>query len=188
MSTSYILNYSIDFLYVVCDKDGLIISGNELFKQYVSHIKPKKINDIFFDSADLQDMVDSVQKSKEKSPEPIRFYAKTKQKTTGNKWVLWNVYSILDSLHFVGSQLVDVTSITSHDYERQKTLLEEFRFMLSHEIRQPLTSISGLVNMASKPNMMSETEHLDVLKMLEDSVSRLDESIRILVKKAAREI
>ena len=188
MSAPYILKYSIDFLYVVCDEEGVIVSGNDLFIQYTSHIKPKKVNDLYFDSSDIQDMVESVAKAKERYTEPVRFYAKTKQKSGGNKWVLWNVYSILGSLHFVGSQLVDVTSIVSHDYEKQKVLLEEFRFMLSHEIRQPMTSVAGIVNMLIKPNSLSEIEKIELLQMLEDSVLRLDESIKILVKKAAREI
>ena len=81
-----------------------------------------------------------------------------------------------------------MTSIVSHDYEKQKVLLEEFRFMLSHEIRQPMTSVAGIVNMLMKPNTLSEIEKNELLQMLEDSVLRLDDSIKTLVKKASREI
>lgn len=188
MSSTFIIEYSIDFLYVACQSDGKIVSKNYLFKQYTSHIQPKSIRDIFVDTEDIQEMVDTVVKAKALSPDPIRFYAKTKQKTKGEKWLLWNVYYILDSLHFMGTELGDVISITSHDYERQKKLLEDFRFMLSHEIRQPLTSIAGIVSIITKNTKDSEIDKISMLKMLDKSVDELDSSIKALVNMAAREI
>jgi signal transduction histidine kinase len=101
---------------------------------------------------------------------------------------MWNVYSILGSLHFIGIPLVDVTSITAHDYERQKMLLEEFRFILSHELRQPLTSIGGLVSMMMEHKEATEREKQEIMNMIADSVQRLDESIKLLVKKATRQL
>jgi light-regulated signal transduction histidine kinase (bacteriophytochrome) len=81
-----------------------------------------------------------------------------------------------------------VTSISSHDYERQRLLLEEFRFMLSHEIRQPLTNIAGLVQMLMQHQGASDLDKKDVLSMINTSVNKLDAAIKILVKKAAREL
>jgi K+-sensing histidine kinase KdpD len=60
--------------------------------------------------------------------------------------------------------------------------------MLSHELRQPLTSVSGLVKLISGNKSISEKERDDLLKMLEDSVVNLDEAVRTLVKKATRQI
>ena len=188
MSTTYILNYSIDLFYVVSDQKSVIISGNDLFREYTSHIKPKKFKDILADDSDVEDSISSIKKACLKSPEPVRFYAKTKQKSGSVKWVLWNVYCILDSLHFVGVQLVDVSSISAHDYERNKTLLEEFRFMLSHELRQPLTSVAGLVKLLINENITDAAERQNLLKMVNDSVEKLDDSIKKLVNKAAREL
>lgn len=188
MSTTYILNYSIDLFYIVCDQKGVIISGNDLFREYTSHIKPKKFKDILADDSDIEDSINAIKKACQKSPDPVRFYAKTKQKSGSVKWVLWNVYCILDSLHFVGVQLVDVSSISAHDYERKKTLLEEFRFMLSHELRQPLTSVAGLVKLLIEEKITDENERENLLKMVNESVLKLDESIKLLVNKAAREL
>jgi signal transduction histidine kinase len=115
-------------------------------------------------------------------------YAKTKQKIGSERYNMWNVYSIMDSLHFIGIQLVDVTSISSHEHERQKVLLEEFRFMLSHELRQPLTSIGGLVRMLLDHPEATEQEKSGIMIMIANSVDRLDEVVKLLVKKATRQI
>jgi signal transduction histidine kinase len=189
MSARYILANSIDLFYVVADTHGVIIGSNDLFREYSSHIKPKNVAEIIANDSDLTDFVDSISKSKENSPAPTRFYAMTKQKNGSLRWNLWNIYYILNSLHFVGLPITDVTSITSHDYEKQKQLLEDFRFMISHELRQPLTSIAGLVQMLiEKDYSQTDEENIILLKMLNSSVEQLDESINVLIKKATRQI
>ena len=188
MSSLYILENSIDLFYVVTDRDGLILTSNDLFREYSSHIKPENIADISATEPDRDDVLAAIEKAKGKAPEPIRVYAKTKQKNGALRYNVWNIYAILDCYHFIGIQLVDVTSITSHEHERQKVLLEEFRFMLSHELRQPLTSIGGLVRMLVQHGSASEKERLELVRMIEESVNRLDDVIKLLVKKAARQI
>jgi signal transduction histidine kinase len=188
MSSLFILENSIDLFYVVTDEHGLIVSSNELFKNYVSHIKPSKISDIISIEGDQEDFIKAVQLARLHSPEPSRVYARTRQKNTFDRYNIWNCFAIEDTLHFVGIQLVDVTSISSHDYERQKLLLEEFRFMLSHEIRQPLTNISGLVQLMLNHPMSNDREKRDLLKMIHTSVTKLDDAIKLLIKKAAREL
>jgi signal transduction histidine kinase len=189
MSAIYILANSIDLLYVVSDYEGNIVSSNDLFKEYSSHIKPKKVSDIITDDTELDDYVASVKRAIEITPNPVRIYARTKQKNSGLRWCLWNCYAILGSLHFIGFQITDVTSITSHEHEKQKQLLEEFRFMLSHELRQPLTSVAGVVKLLlDKGDKVGDQEQNELLKMVDDSMKRLDESIHALVKKATRQL
>ena len=189
MSAIYILANSIDLLYVVSDYEGNIVSSNDLFKEYSSHIKPKKVSDIISDDTELDDYVHSVKRAIEITPNPVRIYARTKQKNSGLRWCLWNCYAILGSLHFIGFQITDVTSITSHEHEKQKQLLEEFRFMLSHELRQPLTSVAGVVKLLlDKGGKVEGEEQTELLKMIEDSMKKLDESIHLLVKKATRQL
>jgi signal transduction histidine kinase len=60
--------------------------------------------------------------------------------------------------------------------------------MLSHELRQPLTSIGGLVKMMVEHTNATEQEREDVMKILANSVDKLDDVIRLLVKKATRQI
>jgi signal transduction histidine kinase len=188
MASLHILESSIDLFYVITDKDGKIVTSNDLFREYSSHIKPNNILDIAAQDSDRDELINAIKKAQSKSPDPVRTYAKTKQKMASERYNMWNVYSIVDMLHFIGIQLVDVTSISSHEYERQKILLEEFRFTLSHELRQPLTSIGGLVKMLNDHTWATDQERDGVMQMLSDSVDKLDNSIRLLVKKATRQI
>ena len=59
--------------------------------------------------------------------------------------------------------------------------------MLSHEIRQPLTAIAGLVDMMLQ-NTQTEINNTDLLKMMKDSAKRLDEAIQRIVKKSTRQL
>jgi signal transduction histidine kinase len=188
MASLHILESSIDLFYVITDKDGNIVTTNDLFREYSSHIKPGNILDIAAQDSDRDELLAAIRKARSKSPDPIRAYAKTKQKIASERFNMWNVYAIVDMLHFIGIQLVDVTSISNHEYERQKMLLEEFRFTLSHELRQPLTSIGGLVKMINEHTWATDQERDGVMKMLEDSVEKLDNVIRLLVKKATRQL
>jgi signal transduction histidine kinase len=188
MASLHILESSIDLFYVITDRDGNIVTTNDLFREYSSHIKPGNILDIAAQDSDRDELLAAIRKARSKSPDPIRAYAKTKQKIASERFNMWNVYAIVDMLHFIGIQLVDVTSISNHEYERQKMLLEEFRFTLSHELRQPLTSIGGLVKMINEHTWATDQERDGVMKMLEDSVEKLDNVIRLLVKKATRQL
>lgn len=188
MASLHILESSIDLFYVISDQDGQIVASNDLFKEYSSHIKPSNIMDIAAHDSDKDELLRAIKKAKKNTPDAIRVYAKTKQKIGSERYNMWNVYSIMDSLHFIGIQLVDVTSISAHEHERQKVLLEEFRFMLSHELRQPLTSIGGLVRMLLDHPEATEQEKSSIMIMIASSVDRLDEVVKLLVKKATRQI
>jgi len=187
MSVQYILHNSIDLLYVTANADGKIVFANELFKEYTSHIQPKKISDFIQDSVDMDELLSAIQKAKGKPFDAIRVYVKIKQKNQTLRWNLFNVYFILNSIHLVGFPILDVTSITNHEFERQKTLLEDLRFMLSHEIRQPLTAIAGLVDMMLQ-NTQENMNNEELLKMMQDSAKRLDEAIQRIVKKSTRQL
>lgn len=188
MASLHILESSIDLFYVITDKDGNIVTSNDLFKEYSSHIKPGNILDIAAQDSDRDELLNAIRKAESKSPDPIRAYAKTKQKMASERYNMWNIYSIVDMLHFIGIQLVDVTSISNHEHERQKMLLEEFRFMLSHELRQPLTSIGGLIKMLNEHTWATDQEREGIMRMLANSVDKLDDVIRLLVKKATRQL
>jgi hypothetical protein len=51
-----------------------------------------------------------------------------------------------------------------------------------------LTSIGGLVKMINEHTWATDQERDGVMKMLEDSVEKLDNVIRLLVKKATRQL
>lgn len=186
MSLLFILENNLDLFYVVTDIDGNIITNNTLFKSYVSHIQPKKITDIVDIDTDREDFVEAIKKAIKQSPDPARVYARTKHKNLSERFNVWNIFVIGDRINFIGIQLVDVTSITSHEYQRQKALLEEFRFMLSHEIRQPFSSINSLTKMLR--DTPSESEKNELLEMIDTCVNKLDQAIKTLINKVAREL
>jgi hypothetical protein len=188
MSVFFILEHALDLIYFFSDNEGNIVGGNHVYKEYTSHLKPKKVKDLVQDELDVESLVDSINKAKQITPSPVRFYTKIKQKSGAPRWVLWNVYYITGAIHYVGIQVYDIHSVTQHEFERQRVLLEEFRFMLSHELRQPLTSISSLVGLMVDKGISDPQEHQKILEMIAESVTVLDNSIRALVKKAAREV
>ena len=118
MSVKYLLSNSLDILYAVSDKEGLIVSTNDLFKEYTSHIRPKKISDIISEDSDLDELISSIDKAKNTPLVPVRLYFQVKQKNGSRRWNLFNVYSIINSLHFVGFPILDVTSISIYAFSR----------------------------------------------------------------------
>jgi K+-sensing histidine kinase KdpD len=61
--------------------------------------------------------------------------------------------------------------------------------MLSHELRQPLTSVAGVVKLLlDKDGKMDDAEQTELLKMVDDSMKRLDIAVHLLVKKATRQL
>ena len=110
MSSLFILENSIDLFYVVTNQDGKIVTNNELFKNYVSHIQPSKITDIISIEGDKEDFIKAIESARKHAPEPSRVYARTRQKNTSDRYNVWNCFAIGETLHFVGIQIVDVTS------------------------------------------------------------------------------
>jgi hypothetical protein len=51
-----------------------------------------------------------------------------------------------------------------------------------------LTNIAGLVNMLMQHQAASDVDRKELLAMISTSVNKLDDAIKILVKKAAREL
>lgn len=189
MSVKYLLANHLDVLYVVSNNDGVIISSNDLFKEYTSHIRPKKITDIISEDSDLDEIIVTIEKAKQNPLIPVRVYFQVKQKNGARRWNLFNIFSILNSIHLVGFPVIDATSVTAIEHEKQKLLLEDFRFMLSHEIRQPMTSIAGLVNLLLEKSSCDEnSDTAEISKMINQTVADLDSAIQRLVKKAARQI
>ena len=85
MSSLFILEHSIDLFYVVTDSDGKIFTNNELFKNYVSHIKPTKITDIISIEGDKIDFIEAIERARKHSPEPSRVNARTRQKNASER-------------------------------------------------------------------------------------------------------
>ena len=186
MASVYILETSPDLLYAVTDMNGNVTKSNELFRQYTSHIKPVLITDIITES-DLDDFIKSIDHAKQISPNPFRTYAQTRQKTGAHRYNVWNIYLINSSLHFIGVQLFDVTSVTAHEHERLKQLIQDVAFMASHELRQPASSLKGLIELL-RTQAADLRELSELIDMAKESVDKTDAAINQLVKRLTRQI
>ena len=85
-----------------------------------------------------------------------------------------------ETFHLVGIQLFDVVSISSHEYEMQKRVLENIAWIQSHKVRKPLANIIALSELMAKSKDYS-SEKLEVLTMLKTSADELDDVIREIV-------
>lgn len=186
MASVYILETSPDLLYAVTDTSGKVTKSNELFRQYTSHIQPNIITDIITD-ADRDDFIQAIDRAKQISPNPYRTYAQTRQKTGANRYNVWNIYLINSALHFIGVQLFDVTSVTSHEHERLKQLIQDVAFMASHELRQPASSLKGLIELL-KSQAADLRELSELIDMAKESIDKTDAAINQIVKRLTRQI
>ena len=186
VASVYILETSPDLLYAVTDTSGKVTKSNELFRQYTSHIQPNSITDIITD-ADRDDFIQAIERAKQTSPNPYRTYAQTRQKTGANRYNVWNIYLINSHLHFIGVQLFDVTSVTAHEHERLKQLIQDVAFMASHELRQPAASLKGLIELL-KLQAADLRELSELIDMAKESVDKTDAAINQIVKRLTRQI
>ena len=185
MATIYLLENSLDVLYACCEQDGKIVKTNELLREFTSHIKPVNFLDIVSE-ADKDDFIAAIGKAKSHKPNPVRAYARTRTKTGADRFCVWNVYD-MGKLYIKGYQLFDVTSVTAHEYERLKQLLSDANFSVSHEIRQPLTSLQGLIDLLSSLTDMPE-DAAELIAMLGDSAKAVDKAVQDLIRKLSRQI
>jgi light-regulated signal transduction histidine kinase (bacteriophytochrome) len=96
---------------------------------------------------------------------------------------------MVGKLHFCGHDILDVVSVVSYEYERQKQLLEEIKFVQEHELGQPLMSIIGINNIIqdySKEKNDTEIESLTL--MLKESSQKLNDVMNKIRKMANKQL
>ena len=176
-----ILENSIHVFYVCSDKEGEITYSNELFNTFASHISPTNIEHFITIQEDLELLKKSMGRAVDSSPFPFSFQCRLLHKNGAKRWSTWEVAFGKDTFHFVGIQLFDVVSISSHDYEMQKRVLENIAWIQSHKVRKPLANIIALSELMAKGKDYS-SEKLEVLTMLKTSADELDDVIREIVE------
>jgi hypothetical protein len=176
VSVLFLLDNSSQCLYAKCDKDGRITYRNELFKSTFNHIKPTEFKHLVSDNED-QDEVDAAFKWTDKHKNLSKpFNCRTIQRNGVYRWVGWEVFNLSGEYHLTGVLLFDVVSATSHKYEKIKKQLEDITAFISHEFRQPLKSVVGLIGILQQIDKKSDPVEYDkVLQMIKDSASQLDD-------------
>ena len=185
VATIYLLENSLDMMYACCEQDGKIVKSNELLRQFTSHISPNNFLDIVSE-ADKDDFIAQTNKAKADKPNPKRAYSRTRTKTGADRFCVWNIYD-MGRLHIKGYQLFDVTSVTAHEYERLKQLLTDASFNASHDIRQPLSSLIGLIDILKGIPDLPE-DAIEVIDMISVSGAATDKALNDLIRKLSRQI
>jgi hypothetical protein len=190
MSVKYILQNSLLNLYAITDLDGEIFYQNDHFETSLSHIRPINFLDIITDESDFPEVKTAIYKAKERFPDPRSFHAKTKQKNGALRWFIWEVFCMNNKLHFCGHDILDVVSVVSYEYERQKELLEEIKFIQEHELRQPLMSILGINRIieAHQNSKEEDSEMNSLILMQKESLEKVDYVINKINKMANRKL
>lgn len=188
MASAHILNSHPEMLYLVTDQDGNILRSNPAFKEFVSHIKPKSFRDIVTIDEDFDGVYGAIQEAKKAKPSPITFSCQTKGKTGRLQFIKWSAYSILNSLHFTGLKYFEDVSHNSALLQSKSELLDGIMHSLHHDVRQPMRSITGLLQMrtALVESGAEELEIKETDELIVKSIADLDHSISEVLLKAEK--
>ncbi len=194
MSVVHIVEKHPEWLYVVTDIEGKILKSNESFRDFTIHIRPSKFLDIVSDKTDLDLILEAVERAKAKPYEPFKFFCQTKQIDHTMHWGKWYVYCMGDKLSFCGTDRSDIGTLASHEAVASEKLIQHINHVLNHDVRQPLTSINGVVNMLVDQGtneemlLLTQKDNFEILTMAKDMVENVDKSLTALIKKVGREM
>ena len=180
---SVLLENSLNVFYVRCDQEGAIVYSNELFENFASHISPTNIEHFVSTGVDEEKVNAAMSRAELSSPFPVSVQCRLTQKNGAKRWSTWEVAFGQGLFHFVGIQLFDVVSITAHEYEEQKNILEKIAWIQSHKVRKPLANILALTDLIKKN--ANEEDKL-IIKMLSDSSNELDQVVKEIVELSTR--
>ena len=178
---SFILENSLNVYFLRSGEEGEILYKNGLFESYSDHIQPNHISDFVKVESDYEKAKLACEKAKVIAPFPVSLQCRLPQHTGAMRWSTWEVCYGDGVYHWMGVQLFDVVSITSHQYEEQTRLLEKIAWIQSHKVRRPLANIMGLISLMEKSQSNSE-----LLPMLSKSAEELNDVIQSIVNLASR--
>jgi hypothetical protein len=179
---SLILENSLNVYFFRSDEDQKIVYKNSLFESYCDHIQPKSISDFIKIEGDYEKALLACEKSKRITPFPVSLQCRLPQSTGALRWSTWEVCYDEGTFHWMGVQLFDVVSITSHQYEEQKRLLDKIAWIQSHKVRRPLANIMGIVSLMNKSKGDISD---DLINMLSKATEELDEILQSIVNIAS---
>jgi hypothetical protein len=194
MSVIHIVDKHPEWLYAITDTECKILKSNEAFKDFTVHIRPTKFSDIVSDKKDLDHMLEAIEKAKEKPLEPIKFFFQTKQIDHTMHWGKWFVFFIAGKFYFCGNDRSDIGSMITYEAVSREKLLEYVNRFINHDIRQPLTSIMGVINVLVTDGtneemlLLTPKDNFEMIVMAKAMVEDMDEKLNTLIKKLGREM
>lgn len=145
---------------VIADQRMPGMSGTEFFEELVK-INPDPIRILLTGYSDIASVIDAINKG-----EVYRFIDKP-----------WNIEQIKNSIrnaadiYFMRSELKD----KSHKLKKMHSEMSQFVYSLSHELRGPLMSISGVTKLAKME--LQDPLALEYFDMVESATGKLDNFI-----------
>lgn len=145
---------------VIADQRMPGMTGTEFFEEMVK-INPDPIRILLTGYSDIASVIDAINKG-----EVYRFIDKP-----------WNIEQIKNSIknaadiYFMRKELKD----KNLKLEKLHSEMNQFVYSLSHELRGPLMSISGVSQLAKME--VSDTQALEYFEMIESSTGKLDDFI-----------
>jgi len=85
-----------------------------------------------------------------------------------------------EEIKSMNDNLEELVEERTSELERKNRALEEYAFITAHNLRAPVASILGLVNLACKLEL--EEEEKEIIKHLEDSAQRLDAIVQSITQ------
>jgi len=85
-----------------------------------------------------------------------------------------------EEIKSMNDNLEELVEERTSELERKNRALEEYAFITAHNLRAPVASILGLINLASKLELKPDEK--EILTHLEDSASKLDSIVRSITE------
>jgi PAS domain S-box-containing protein len=100
-------------------------------------------------------------------------------------WVRIEYTPVHDDNHRLSGIFINIHDITDRKKNKeQQRKLNHIAWSLSHETRQPVSTILGLISIFDKTSMTRD--NLEILNLLNDTIGKLDDIIREAVVRASR--
>ncbi|WP_143962101.1 hybrid sensor histidine kinase/response regulator [Litoribacter populi] len=149
-----------EYQVVIADQRMPDITGVEFFEKLIA-INPKPIRILLTGYSDIKSVIDAINKG-----EVYRFIDKP-----------WNIEQIKNAIYNAGEIYFTRKELKDKNDKLKKvhTEMNQFVYSLSHELRGPLMSISGISKLAKLE--VKDPEILDYFSMIDHATDKLDDFI-----------
>lgn len=90
------------------------------------------------------------------------------------------IQSQAEEIQGINDNLEMIVLARTQELEKKNKASEEAAFIIAHELRAPVASVLGLINLISKTKLSKEAK--DIVKHMEDSGEKLDKIVRNITK------
>lgn len=157
---TYLTNHP-DIRIIFCDQRMPDKSGVQFFEE-IRRLYPHPIRILLTGYADIASIIEAINRSN------IFRYVK-------KPWINVDIISAIDEANrfYLANSMI---AIKNEELQKAYSELDKFAYSVTHDIRGPLLSILGAIDVAQYVNNIEEIR--EMLKMMEESVKNLDNYIQ----------